>query len=72
MLIIDASLGYHNLWLDMQLSYLTTFTCVFGRYHYKYLPFGTVPVGNMFQRKIDKLFNDIPKVFRIADDILVI
>ena len=26
----------------------------------------------MFQRKIDKIFNDIPNVFGIADDILVI
>ena len=26
----------------------------------------------MFQRKIDKIFNDIPNVYGIADDILVI
>ena len=29
-------------------------------------------MGNMFQRKIDEIFNDIPNVFGIADDILVI
>ena len=28
--------------------------------------------GDMFQRKIDKIFNDIPNIFGIADDILVI
>ena len=28
--------------------------------------------GNMFQHKIDKIFNDIPNIFCIADDILVI
>ena len=72
MSIIDGSLGYHNCQLDMQSSYLTTFACLFGRYCYKHLPFGAVPVGDMFQRNIDKIFNDIPNVFGIADNILVI
>ena len=72
MSIINASSGYHNLKLDMWSSYLTTFSCPFDRYHYKHLPFGAAPVGDMFQRKVDKIFNDIPNVFRIADDILVI
>ena len=40
MSIIDASLKYHNLQLDTQVSYLTTFTCLFGRHRYKHLPFG--------------------------------
>ena len=52
--------------------YLTTCTCQFGRYRYKWLPFGAVPAGNMFQCKIDKIFNDMPNIFGIADDILVI
>ena len=56
----------------MQSSYLTTFACPFGRYRYKCLPFGAVPVGNMFRCKINEIFNDMPKVFGIADDILVI
>ena len=37
-----------------------------------HLPFGAVPVGNMFQCKIDEIFNDMPNVFGIADYILVI
>ena len=57
-LIIDAISGYHNLKLDKQLSYLTTFSCPFGSYQYKHLPFGAVPAGNMFQCKIDEIFND--------------
>ena len=71
MSIIDASLGYHNLKLDKQSSYLTTFACLFGRYRYKWLPFGAALVGDMFQCKIDEIFNDMPNVFGIADDILV-
>ena len=48
MSIINASSGYHNLKLDKQPSYLTTFACLFGRYRYKHLPFGAVLVGDMF------------------------
>ena len=72
MSIINASSGYHNFWLDTQSSYLTTFACPFGRYHYKHLPFAAAPVDDMFQRKINEIFNDIPNVFGIVDDILVI
>ena len=72
MSIIEASSGYHNLRLDMQSSYLTTFTCPFGRYRHKRLLFGAVPVGDMFQCKNNEIFNDIPNVFGIAHDILVI
>ena len=72
MSIIDASLGYHNLQLDTRSSYLTMFACPFGRYQYKHLPFGAPPAGNTFQCKIKEIFNDMPNVFGIADDILVI
>ena len=72
MSIIDASLGYHNLKLDKQSSYLTMFACQFGRYRYKHLSFGTALVGDIFQHKIDETFNDIPIVFGITDNILVI
>ena len=72
MSIIDVGSGYHSLKLDKQSSHLTTFACLFGRYQCKHLPFGAVLAGNMFQCKIDKIFNDMPNVFSIGDDILVI
>ena len=72
MSIIDVSSGYHNLKLDKQLSYLTMFACQFGRYRYNHLPFRAVLAGDMFKHKIDEIFNDIPNVFGIADNILVI
>ena len=71
MSIIDASSGYHNLQLDSTSSYMTTFACPFGRYQYKHLPFGAVPAADMFQCKIDEIFNDRPNAFGIMDDILV-
>ena len=72
MSIIDASLSFHNLRLDKQSSYLTTFACPFGRYRYKHLLFGAALAGDMFQHNIDNIFNNMPNVFGIADDILVI
>ena len=72
MSIKDVSLGYHNLQLDTKSSYLTTFMCPCGRYQYKYLPFGAVPVGDMFQSKTKETINDMSNVIGIADDILVI
>ena len=41
--LIDVSLGYHNLKLEEKLSYPTIFTCRFGRYRHKKLPFGAAP-----------------------------
>ena len=38
---------------------------------FNYLPFGTAPGGNIFQEKIDKLFNNIPNAWCIADIILI-
>ena len=42
-MLIDARSGYHNLKLGDK-SYLTTFSCPFGRYQYVILPFGAVPL----------------------------
>ena len=47
------------------------FACQFGRSRYKWLPFGAALAGDMFQRKVDEIFKDMPNVFGIADDILV-
>ena len=76
MSIIDASLGYHNLKTETKQNkkslYLTMFACPFGWYQYKQLLFAAAPVGNMSQHKIDEIFSDMPNVFGITDDILVI
>ena len=47
------------------------FACQLGRYQCKRLPFGAAPAGNMFQRKFDEIFKDMPNVFNIKYDILV-
>ena len=46
--------------------------CQFKRYIKKRSSFGAVPTGDMFQRKIEEIFKELPNVFGIADDILVV
>ena len=36
-----------------------------------HLPFSIAPVGDMFQREIEKPFQGLPNMFGIADDILL-
>ena len=43
-----------------------------GWYMYKQLPFEAAPAGNTYQRKIDEIFNDMPNIFGITNDILVV
>ena len=69
--LIDACLGYHNLKVNEQSSYLTTFSCPFKRYRYIQSPFGVSLVGDIFQEKIDNLFNRMSNVFGIAYHILI-
>ena len=70
--LIDAGSGYHKLKLNERSSYLKTFACQFGRYRYKTLQFGACHTGDMFQRKLEEIFKDLPNVFGIVDDILVV
>ena len=70
--LIDVSSRYHSLRLNEKSSYLTTFTCQFGIYRYTRLSFGTASVGDMFQQKIDEVFNDMPDVFGIPNGILAV
>ena len=68
---INVRSVYHNLNLDEQSSYLQTFSCPFGRYRYIKPPFSVALAGNMFHRRIDELFQGLPNVFGIANDILI-
>ena len=47
------------------------FTCQFGRYRYTRLPSGVALAVDMFQSKIDEVFNDMPNVLSIADILVV-
>ena len=69
--ILDARSGYWNIKLTQESSLLTTFNSPFGRYRFLRLPFGLVCAQDIFQRKVDETFGDLPCVTGIADDIVV-
>ena len=50
---------------------LCTFNTPFGRYRFKRLPFGVRVSQDVFQRKLDEVFQGVDNVTNIADDIIV-
>jgi hypothetical protein len=70
--IVDARSGYWNIKLDEDSSYVTTFNTPFGRFRFLRLPFGVVCAQDIFQKKVDETFGDLPGVTGIADDIVIV
>lgn len=70
--IVDARSGYWSLKLDEKSSYLTTFSCMYGRYRFLRLPFGLSCSADLFQKKIDETYSDLPGVCGIADDMVIV
>ena len=70
--ILDARSGYWTIKLSTESSFLTTFNTPYGRYRFRRLPFGLVCAQDVFQRKVDETFGDLPGVTGIADDIVVV
>ena len=68
---VDARSGYWNVKLSKDSSYLTTFNTPFGRYRFLRLPFGLKSAQDVFQKRIDETFQDIPGIEIVADDILI-
>ena len=50
-ILIDAGSGYHHLTLDDKSLLLTAFSYQFGRYRYKWPPFGSAPASDMFKER---------------------
>ena len=42
-----------------------------GRFQWMYLPMGTVVAGEVFHRKLDEIYEGLPGVTGIADDIVI-
>lgn len=69
--VLDATKGYWAIRLDKPSSMLTTFNTPFGRYRYLRLPMGIRSSQDIFQRKVDEIFEGLQGVTSICDDILV-
>ena len=60
----DCTKGFWHEALDEESS--------FGRFHFTVMPFGISVARDVFQRKLDTIFGNLPQVACIADDIIVV
>ena len=68
---VDLNKGYHQLELDEESRYITTFATHNGLYRYKRLCFGINSAAEIFQKEIADMLRDIPGVKNMSDDIII-
>lgn len=69
--VLDLKEGFHQVELDEESKKLCSFSTPFGVYQYNRLPFGLTTAGEIFQRKNEENFGDIPNVIIYIDDVLI-
>ena len=68
---LDVKKAFHQIELDEECRYITTFATHRGLFRYKRLNFGTNAASELFQMLIEKRLCDIQGVKNIHDDIFV-
>jgi hypothetical protein len=68
--IVDMKHGYWHVPLTESSSLLTTFNTPFGRYCYRRLPFGLRSSAEVFEKRVEQVFGDLP-VSIYFDDLIV-
>ena len=69
--IADFNKGYWMVELDPESRKYTTMALDIGRFQWTRLPMGSIVAQDIFQRKLDGIFLDIPGVTGIADDMVI-
>jgi len=69
--ILDMKHGYWHVALSAASSLLTTFNTPFGRYCFRRLPFGLHSSAEVFEKKVEQVFGDLPNVAIYFDDLVV-
>ena len=69
--IADFNKGYWMVELDPESCKYTTMALDIGRFQWTRLPMGSIVAQDVFQRKLDAIFLDIPGVTGIADDMVI-
>lgn len=69
--VFDMCQGFWQIVLDEESSELCTFNTPFGRYKFNRLPFGLKSSPEVFQKKNEEMFGDIPGVHVYFDDIII-
>lgn len=68
---LDAASGFFQIPLHRNSCKLTTFITLFGRFHFKRLPFGITSAPEIFQRKMMETMEGLEGVEIFMDDVLV-
>ena len=68
---LDFKSSFHQIEIESESRYITTFACHTGLYRYKRLFFGINSAPETHQRIIQHLIQDIPGCKNIADDIII-
>ena len=69
--IVDSTKSFFNLSLMKKTSLLTTFGTMYGHYSYLRMPMGASLSSDVYQFKINEIFEDIPQCVGISDDIVI-
>ena len=69
--ITDFNKGYWMVELDPESRKYTTMALDIGRFQWTRLPMGSIVAQDVFQRKLDGIFLDVPGVTGIADDMVI-
>ena len=69
--IADFNKGYWMVELDPESRKYTMMALDIGRFQWTQLPMGSIVAQDVFQRKLDAIFLDIPGVTGIADDMII-
>ena len=69
--IADFNKGYWMVELDPESRKYTMVALDIGRFQWTRLPMGSIVAQDIFQRKLDAIFLDIPGVTGIADDMVI-
>ena len=69
--VLDATSGYWAIPLSNESSIVTTSQTPYGRYRYLPMPFPLFSAQEVFQKRMDRIFEGLRGVHIIVDDILV-
>ena len=68
---LDAEKAFYQIQLDEESSKLLTFNTPFGRYRYLSMPMGIKSAPEVYQQRMEQVFEGLPGVKVIMDDIII-
>lgn len=68
---LDLTEAFHQIELNENSRYITTFVCHKGLYRFKRLNYGISSASELFQRILQQILQDIPNCKNIVDDIII-